>query len=235
MHLVDNMSQGYHDSLVFFLFKFMCDSCIIIQKEGEKMNWEQYAAKVLSVSKIGLKYSKDPYAIENYEALEILSKEMLNELPGVSIHKNLYERDIYPTPNISVRVLVTNEKNQLLMVKENVEGKWAVPGGWCDVFETVSENAIKEVKQESGYDVKLNRLLGVFQRERYKDYPTLVSEVVHYFSASVIGGGPLHNHETSEVQWFDFHQLPELSKKTTSKEIQRALHVLIHQLDVEFD
>lgn len=199
------------------------------------MNWEQFAVKVMSISKIGLKFSKDDYALENYEELERISRDMLNLLPIEPIAKNLYERDLYPTPNVSVRVLLFDNQGRLLLVKEKVEDKWAVPGGWCDVFESPKENAIKEVKQEAGFDVEIDRLVGVFQREKYKDYPTLVSEYVHYFVGHIVNGTAMHNHETTEVAFFEVDRLPELSKKTTRLEIGRALEVALYGGDAAFD
>jgi ADP-ribose pyrophosphatase YjhB (NUDIX family) len=199
------------------------------------MNWEQFAVKVMSISKIGLKFSKDEYALENYEELERISREMLNSLPIEPIAINLYERDLYPTPNVSVRVLLFDDEGRLLLVKEKVEDKWAVPGGWCDVFESPKENGIKEVKQESGFDVEIDRLVGVFQREKYKDYPTLVSEYVHYFVGHIVNGVALHNHETTDVAFFAIDHLPELSKKSTRLEIGRALQVALYGGDAAFD
>ena len=199
------------------------------------MHWEQFAMKVLSVCKIGIKYSKDPYAIENYKELQELSVNMLNSLNIYPIKDNFYERDIYPTPNLSVRVVVLNKKNQILMVKEVMDGKWAIPGGWVDVFDAPSQAAINEIKQEAGIDVRLVRLLAVMQRERYKDYPTLVSEMVHYFLAVHENGDLQTSHETSEVAWFDIDELPELSKKTTKIEIERALDVALNNKDTYFD
>ncbi len=199
------------------------------------MHWEQFAMKVLSICKIGLKYSKDPYAIENYEELQKLSVDMLNSLHIYPIKDNFYERDIYPTPNLSVRVIVLNKHQQILMVKEVMDGKWAVPGGWCDVFDAPSQAAINEIKQEAGIDVCLIRLLAVMQRERYKDYPTLVSEMVHYFLGVYENGDFQTSHETSEVAWFDLDNLPELSKKTTKIEIECALDVALNNKDTYFD
>lgn len=199
------------------------------------MNWEQFAVKVMSISKIGLKFSKDEFALENYEELERISREMLNSLPIEPIAVNLYERDLYPTPNVSVRVLLFDNEGRLLLVKEKAEDKWAVPGGWCDVFESPKENGIKEVKQEAGFDVEIDRLVGVFQREKYKDYPTLVSEYVHYFVGHIVNGAARHNHETSDVAFFAIDRLPELSKKSTRLEIGRALQVALYGGDAAFD
>lgn len=191
--------------------------------------------KVLSISKIGLKYSSDPYAIENYELLQQLSETMLDQQCIYPKGVHFYERDIYPTPNISVRVLILNEKGQLLLVKEQSDGLWAVPGGWVDVFTTPKESAMSEVKQEAGITIEVKRLLATMQRERYKDYPTLVSETVHYFLGEYVSGELTPSHETSDVQYFDLEHLPPLSKKTTIAEISKALHVALNKCDTYFE
>lgn len=82
------------------------------------MNWEQFTSKVLSVARIGLKFSTDPFALENYEELEKLAIETLKTNVDPDIQTNIYERDIYPTPNVSVRVIVFNDYGELLLVKE---------------------------------------------------------------------------------------------------------------------
>lgn len=199
------------------------------------MDWEQFASKVLSISRIGIKYSKDPYALENYEDLEKLTVEMLNSTENSDYDGNIYERDIYPTPSTSVRILVFNDKNELLMVQERDSGNWSVPGGWCDVFESSSENAQKEVRQETGLHVKIDRLLAVLQREKYKDYKTLVSEYVHYYSGIVISGELTTNHETTDVGFFPLDALPPLSRKSTFSEIMKAVKVYKRESDVVFD
>lgn len=199
------------------------------------MKWDEFASKVMSVARIGQKYSKDPYALDNYQQLEELSIKMLDEVSVEPISKNIYERNIYPTPNVSVRILVGNEKNDLLMVKEKDDGGWAVPGGWCDVFYSPHENAVKEVKEETGLDIEIDNLLGVFQREKYKDYPAIVSEYVLYFSGHIISGELENNFEVSNVAFFDVNKLPELSKKTTIEELRRAYKVYLKETEVQFD
>lgn len=199
------------------------------------MKIEQFISKVLALARIGQKYTQDEYARENYEELEKLAIETISENAEIIFDHNIYIHDVYATPNVSVRVLVFNEEGKLLMVKEKQDGLWAVPGGWCDVFESSSESGRKEVKQEAGLDVRIDRLLGVFQRERYKDYPTLVSEYVHYYCGSILSGELKHNHETLDVGFFDINELPELSKKNTMMELTKAYQVYLNELPVQFD
>lgn len=199
------------------------------------MNWEQFTSKVLGVARIGLKFSQDPFALENYEELEQLAIATLQENVDPDIQLNIYERDIYPTPNTSVRVIVFNESGELLLVKEADFGTWSVPGGWCDLFESSSESGKKEVLQETGLTVKIERLLAVLQREKYKEYRTLISEYVHYYSASILSGNLRSNHETMDVCFFPVDELPPLSRKSSHTEIMKALAVYRHERDVDFD
>lgn len=199
------------------------------------MEWNHFLSKLLSISKIGLKFSKDPYALENYQELQDLVVLQSQEIDQIIDPVKLYPKDTYPTPNVSVRVMIFNEKNQLLMVQEKSDNGYAVPGGWCDVFESARQNAIKEAKQETGLDVEIVRLCAVMQRELYKSKPTMISEYVLYFLAEIKGGSLAYNHELSDIGFFDYNALPVLSFKTSQRELDIAMDVIRHQKDVYFD
>ena len=199
------------------------------------MEWNHFLSKLLSISKIGLKFSKDPYALENYQELQDLVVLQSQEIDQIIDPVKLYPKDTYPTPNVSVRVMIFNEKNQLLMVQEKSDNGYAVPGGWCDVFESARQNAIKEAKQDTGLDVEIVRLCAVMQRELYKSKPTMISEYVMYFLAEIKGGTLAYNHELSYIGFFDYNALPVLSFKTSQRELDIAMDVIRHQKDVYFD
>ena len=78
-----------------------------------------YILKIQSIAKIGLVYSKDPYAITNYNEINNLSMKFLEEFLEVEFDRpNYFKRDIYPTPNVSVRTVIFNEdKTKVLFAK----------------------------------------------------------------------------------------------------------------------
>ena len=86
----------------------------------DKKEIYDYIIKIQSIAKIGLVYSKDPYALTNYQELSDLSTKFLEEFMEVEFDRpNYFQRDIYPTPSVSVRtVILNNKKNKVLMVKE---------------------------------------------------------------------------------------------------------------------
>lgn len=192
------------------------------------MNYTEFVAKVLAISRIGLKFSKDEYALENYKELQELASAQLQQEHGFTPIDIPYQKDIYPTPSISVRVIVFNEHGQLLMGQEKSDGGYAVPGGWCDLFESPTEAAVKEVLQETGLHVKIERMLALLRRDLYRISPALISEYVLYFQATVVGGQLTPNHEILQVGFYDLDQLPPTSRKMTLPELQKALDIALH-------
>lgn len=56
-------------------------------------------------------------------------------------------------------------------MKERKDGLWTLPGGWADVGESPSVTAIREVKEESGYDVVVRKLAAVYDRDKHGHPP----------------------------------------------------------------
>lgn len=199
------------------------------------MNYLEFVLRMQSIAKIGLKFNKDPYALENYKIIEEESKAILEKYTNSSFDENnYYIRDIYPTPNVSTRVLVVQE-DKILLVREIASQNYSLPGGWCEVFETASKNAIDEVKQESGYEVALDRILGIFYTQKYKKVKSSISEYAIYFSAHIIGGIRSTSHETDDVNFFSIDNLPVLSHKNSEEEIKKAYDIYLNNKEPYFD
>lgn len=169
--------------------------------------------KIQALSQAGLTFSKDMYDIERYEELRNISAEIMSlhtELDMTKI-KDLFTNETgYQTPKVDVRGVVF-KNNQILMVKENIDNKWALPGGFCDIGLSPSENVVKEIKEESGYDVMPVRLLALLDKNKHQHPP----EPYHYYKifilCEIIGGEATIGIETNNVQFFSQHNLPPLS------------------------
>ena len=179
-----------------------------------------FVVKVHSIAKIGLTYSKDPYALDNYEELNRISKEMLEKFMDVKFDKpSMFTKEVYPTPNISVRTLIGNGKNQILLVREANIGFWSFPGGWAELYDSPKEAAYNEVVQETGVKPEITRLIGVIDRLPHKTQKN-VPEYVIIFEGKVNDNDySKHCHEITEVKFFDIDNLPEMSKKLTKEEL----------------
>ena len=188
-----------------------------------------FLLKVQSISKIGLIYSKDPYAITNYKEIQELSTKYLEDFVNVKFDRpNYFKREIYPTPNVSVRtVILNNEKNKVLMVKEVNLQAYSLPGGWADLYDSPSKTAYNECMQEAGANIEIVRLVGITDRTPFKN-PTSIPEYVIIFEARLVGELGEHEYETDDVGWFDVNNLPLISKKTSKQELERFIKAAIN-------
>lgn len=188
-----------------------------------------FILKVQSISKIGLVHSKDPYALSNYKELNDLSTKFLQDFMNVKLDRpNYFKRDIYPTPNVSVRtVILNNNRDKLLMVREKNEGAYSLPGGWADLYDSPSQTALNECEQEAGANIEITRLVGVANRTPFKK-KTSIPEYVIVFEAKLVGSLHEHEYETDDVGWFNVDDLPPISHKTSKTELQRFIKCAIN-------
>jgi len=183
-----------------------------------------FVVKVHSIAKIGLTFSKDPYALENYQELSELSKNMLETFMNIKFDRpNMFNRDIYPTPSISCRTLVMNDKNEALLVRESNSNLWSFPGGWCDLYDSPSEAALKEISQEAGGEANIVRILGILHRTPHKTNQNVPEYVIIFLGKLKDEKLHEHTHETNDVRYFPIDNLPEMSKKLSMDEINRAI------------
>jgi len=204
-----------------------------MKKELEEKKLDHYydfIIKVLSISKIGKVFSKDPYALDNYEQLEKLAMNELENFEHLKFDRpNYFTQEIYPTPSVSVRTCIFNEKGQVLLVREHPEERYSLPGGWCDLYDSPSEAAKAECLQEAGANIKNMQLVAVLNRTPFKIFPAgtplskSVPEYVIVFRADLDGELGNHLYETDDVQFFDINKLPELSKKVTDGEMEKMI------------
>ena len=188
-----------------------------------------FVLKIQSIAKIGLIYSTDPYAITNYKEINELSLKFLEEFIEVKFDRpNYFQRDIYPTPNVSVRTVILNrDRTKVLMVREAALHAYSLPGGWADLYDSPSQTAKNECKQEAGADIEIVRLVGIMNRTPFKS-PTSVPEYVVIFEAKLVGDLHEHEYETDDVGWYPVNELPPLCKKVTPGEVQRMVDAAVN-------
>lgn len=186
-----------------------------------------YILKMQAIAKVGLKYSIDSYAIKNYLEVEALSKEMLEDFLEIKLERpNYFVRDVYPTPNVSVRTVIFNEKNEVLLVKEKSDHGYSLPGGWCDLYDSPTESALRECEEEAGAKVEITRLVGVTNRIQYLRKHETPSYVV-LFQARVLEQKNVHDHEIEDVGYFALDKLPPFSPKVTAEEMYRFINAAL--------
>lgn len=182
--------------------------------------WLKWAIEIQSLSQIGLTYTKDVYDRERYQRLREISAEMLAEKTEVSIEKvkDLFCHETgYQTPKLDTRAAIFRN-NKILLVHEN-NGTWSLLGGWCDVLESVKSNTEKEVREETGLNVKAVKIISIQDRNKHNK-PVYVYGVCKIFVlCEVINGKFVENIETTEIRYFSLQDLPHnLAEEKTNKE-----------------
>ena len=108
--------------------------------------------------------------------------------------------------------IILDENNRLLLQKRADCGKWGFLGGMVEFGESVAETAVREVKEESGLDVEITSLYGVYSKY-FAEYTNgdKAQPIVHLFKAKIIGGELIDkNNETLELNFFDLNDIPPL-------------------------
>ena len=181
--------------------------------------WLKWAVELQAIAQGGLFYGKDKFDIERYERIREISAEMISYKTEISTEKvqNLFCSDVgYQTPKIDTRAAIFKDGKILLVHEAN--GTWSLPGGWCDVDISVEENTIKEVKEESGLDVTVKRVIAVQDREKH-NLPIYAYKVCKIFMQCEVTGGQFKtNIETTGFDYFGIDELPELAEEKNNKE-----------------
>ena len=188
--------------------------------------WLDWAIRIQSVAQSGLTYSKDKYDLERFQELRELSAEIMSDYTGIPeerIFELFCNENGYQTPKIDVRAAVV-ENGRILLVKEQIDGKWSLPGGWAEVNLSLSENVVKEVKEEAGYTVEAENIIAVLDARKKNpvQFPYGIYKII--MSCRRTGGAFVPNIETEECAFFLPEELPELSLgRTTGEQIELCI------------
>jgi len=189
----------------------------MIQKELIEL-----ANRIRTLSQIGLNFSTDDYDIDRYTELKEISHTLTSLVSGKDIAQlercfpDTLEHD-YITPKVDVRAVVFDDQDRILMVKERVDGKWSLPGGWADVGYTPNEIAVKEVKEESGLDVEPVRLLAVLDKRSHDHPPTMYYVYKIFILCKITGGEFAEAFDILDQGFFSQDSLPVLSEDRVTK------------------
>jgi len=198
---------------------------------SDKIKLLNWARRIQAISQTGLEFAHNEYDIERNKKLEKIAAEIISENSNFSTSELLEifsNQKGYATPKVDVRTAIVND-DKILLVKEISDGKWAMPGGWADVGDVPSEAAIREAKEESGFDVEIIKVVGVYDANRNSGELELFHAVKIVYLCNIIDGKPTPSFETPEVSFFDFNNLPPLSENRTN--LRHIEHIKTHLKD----
>ena len=189
----------------------------------------EWAREIQALAQTGHHYAQDEYQRARCIRLMEIAAEMMSDQTGIdspALFKAFSAQIGYATPKIDVRAAVFRDK-RLLLVRERLDGGWTMPGGWADVGDVPSIAAERETLEESGFQVKARRLVGVYDANR--SHPL---EVFHAFKiiflCDILDGEARPSDETSEAAFFGPGEIPEnlSGERTTPRHIRDVFKIL---------
>ena len=172
----------------------------------------EWAEELQSLAQAGLYYAKDIFDRERFQRIREIAAEMMSErtgLPPDAVTELFCAESGYQTPKVDTRAAIFRD-GKILLVQER-DGSWALPGGWCEFNLTPAENAVKEAREEAGLDVAVKSLIAVQDRDRHNRPPYPFHIVKIFFLCEERGGSFAENSETLASGFFARDALPTLA------------------------
>ncbi len=178
-----------------------------------------YAVELQSLAQAGLHYGKDVYDRERYERIREIAAEMIalkTELPLETV-RTLFCSDYgYQTPKVDTRAAVFRD-GKILLVHE-ADGRWSLPGGWCEVTMSPVDNTVKETLEEAGRNVSVESVIAVQNRDNHNPPAYAYGVVKIFYLCRELGGDFRENSETVGVEYFSEDELPSLATEKCNEE-----------------
>ena len=126
----------------------------------------------------------------------------------ITLLKRLSENPIIPTAKnhtLGVGVVVINDNNELLVIKDRLGKKYKLPGGYIDDDENISTAAVREVKEETGIDVDFTSIiaLGHFKPHQFNESNVYIGCLAEAKSSKI---NIIDDYEIIEARWIDLDE-----------------------------
>ncbi len=123
---------------------------------------------IQAIARNGLWYPTSEFDKERYERLLDLTTKTYSELlsvPDEVIRAKFVDEIGHITAKVGTDTAIFNESGEILLIERSDGSGWCLPCGFVEPNETPVEGIIREVREETGLDIKVNQLVGVFTRK----------------------------------------------------------------------
>jgi ADP-ribose pyrophosphatase YjhB (NUDIX family) len=195
--------------------------------------------RLLALSQTGLHFTAEEYDRERYREIGDIATRLLelqSNFAADAVRQAWFVEDGYATPKVDVRGAIFRD-NRVLLVRERIDGRWTVPGGWADVNDSPSSAILKEIEQESGFTARIVKLAAIYDRNKRNLPAYLFHSWNLFFVCEITGGEARTSYETTAVEFFPLDALPELSTgRSNAEQIRRMYEYHKHpDWPTEFD
>jgi ADP-ribose pyrophosphatase YjhB (NUDIX family) len=123
-----------------------------------------------------------------------------------------------------VTAVVLNAKDELLLVKRSDNGMWSLPAGWLEPGEEPADGLAREISEETGVQVRVERLLSVLvlRAHTYPNGDNVQALDLAFRCVAVSGVARVNDDECTDVRWFSLNALPSLPQRQANA-VERAM------------
>jgi len=192
---------------------------------SNERRWLEWARELQAMGQTGLAFEQDQYNTARYRRLLEIAAEIVSAHTGLEpgpLLENFAVQPGYATPKVDVRGAIIRD-GRILLVQEQSDRRWAMPGGWADVGDLPSEMVAREVREESGLEVAVRKVIGVYDANRRGNPIEFYHAFKVVFLCDLLGGEPGAGDDTLAADFFRPEDLPPLSlERTAPRHIEEA-------------
>jgi len=163
-----------------------------------------WAHELGGMAKSGLLHTTNAYDTDRYERVLAIAELMAAlTIDAEFTPDRPYLADVgIPTPKTGCSVAAFDDAGRAVLIQRADNRRWALPGGYAEIGSPPSANALRELKEETGFDAELERLVGIYDNKHFAS----VSPYQFYiclFRARITGGAATASNETLDVRLVD--------------------------------
>jgi ADP-ribose pyrophosphatase YjhB (NUDIX family) len=187
------------------------------------------AIKLAALGQDGLTYTEGHYDRDRYHQITAIAAKLLAVVsgqPATDLVQVLGRDAGYATPKVDVRGVLFDDAERVLLMRERIDGRWSLPGGWADPGDSPTAAVTREVLEEAGYPSEVTKLVACWDRDVQGNVPPLPVHVYKLFFLCRVTGParPPDALETLAIGWFELDELPPLSLgRVNERQLRRAL------------
>jgi ADP-ribose pyrophosphatase YjhB (NUDIX family) len=184
----------------------------------------EMAIELGAMAQNGLNYSTDKYELDRYRRIQELTAElygMIARADPEQFHQAIVAEVGHATPKLDCRGALFDEAGRVLLVREKVDGRWTLPGGWIDALDTPRHATEREFAEEAGLRVRAEHLAAIFDGTLHNGHLTHGMWHIYkmFFVCDRLDDAEPRSGldgETTGVGFFALDDLPELSDRRTN-------------------
>lgn len=173
------------------------------------MNTFPLLEELQAIARTGLQYTSSPYDRERYERLLALAAQAYSEvldLPAETIRAQFTQESGVITPKVGTDAAIFNERGEILLMERADGSGWCLPCGFVEPNETPAEGIIREAREETGLEISVKRLVGVFTRKPSPQYgPHTIVAIIHL--CEIVSGELTLSHEGSALRYWPIDEV----------------------------